>query len=149
MVNNVLPVKSAGYQPSHLACLEDNGPSGNILEAQQGKRVGWPESLSLSVKHPCCESCVRLMGLLDGGAVPAVCPPLRVRLLQSLQFLKGMFYCVSVRVSWPACGGKDTPSPCRPQKSCCDPCLAILAKAARSRFSKRPFSGVDLPYTNI
>lgn len=67
-------MKSVGYQPSlYLACLEDNGPSGNILEAQQGKRVGWAESLSLSVKHPCYESCVRLMGLPDGGAVPAVC----------------------------------------------------------------------------
>lgn len=66
-------MKSADYQPSYLACLEDNGPSGNILEAPQGKRVGWAESLTLSVKHPCCESCVRLMGLPDCGAVPAVC----------------------------------------------------------------------------
>lgn len=30
-----------------------------------------------------------------------------------------------------------------------DPCLAILAKTARSRFGKRPFSGVYLPYANI
>lgn len=115
-------MKPAGYRPSlYLACLEDNGPSGNIVEAQQGKRVGWAESLSLSVKHPLLWKAVGLMGLPDGRAVPAVCcvPSSAGQTASVTAVFKGDVYCVSMWRGLPV-EGRTPPrscvSLCRPRK---------------------------------